>query len=164
MTHCAICGFDHLTRNQRELRVAFPTPNKHFGWVHLTINEDLIMAQQSFEVNNSADLPITFMLASQDKKSTSYMAPTSSLMEPLRFTIDSDIKNPGSRGSSRITVAAALTKLESSGQPATARVSIQVVVPTGVAITSQNLGDLRAFVVNYFTTANFALIRDGIVP
>lgn len=123
------------------------------------------MAQQSFDVNNAADVAVTFMLASQDRKTAVYMAPGSSLTEPLRMDISVDLKPAGNRGSDRVTVAASHTKLNAvTGLPATARVSVQVVLPRDAAISQDVRDNLRAYVVNYFTTANFALICDGIVP
>lgn len=122
------------------------------------------MASATFDVNNVAAEAITFILTSQDKKSVAYMAPTSSLAEPIRSGVSVDLRPNGSKGSDRVTLDFSHTVINSQALPVTGRVSVMFVVPRDTAVTSAHMLDLVSFVTSRLTAPNVALLLDGIAP
>lgn len=123
------------------------------------------MAQSSFVVNNHAAVATTFLLQSQDTKVAKYITAASSLAEPRGAEISHDLKPTGSKGTDRHLVKFFIGRKTTDGLIVNVEVgSLQLSIPRDTAFTDTDTLDIVAFIKNYLTDANVALLVDGVTP
>lgn len=123
------------------------------------------MAQASFVVNNHAAAATTFLLQSQDTRLAKYIVASSSLAEPVGAEISHDLKPAGSKGTDRHLVKFFIGRKTTDGLVVNVEVgSLQLSVPRDTAFTSTDALDIVAYIKNYLSDANVALLIDGVTP
>lgn len=123
------------------------------------------MAASSFVVKNHAATDTTFLLQSQDTKVAKYITADSSLAEPCGAEISHELKPTGSKGTDRHLVKFFRGRKTTDGLIVNVEVaSLQISKPRDTAFTDTDTLDNVAFIKNFLTDANVALLIDGVTP